>query len=194
MEDGLKRSEPQMAALAINSFNVRKNEFLRSFNDHPMTQEIVAGPGAKTSLFRWGSLFSFIGFQKGDDPIHRLDMFFKKTFIPPPKPIGKGDSKKVKIIGHDKALYTTFGSRPDLKDIEGETHWPWNNMGSWALDIEKGKFLHYAYYIFGHFENDARSWSGRGLQSKKGEVRPDNAQTPRGGYLRTMLDKFDSRF
>lgn len=194
MDDAMKKSEAQMASYAINNFNFHKNTFLREFNDHEISKELVEGNEAHSSLFSWGSLFAFIGFQKGDDPIHRLDMFFKKTFVPPLKPIGKGDDKKVKKINSQTRVYKTFGFRPDLKDIEKETLWPWTKTGSWALDIEEGKFLKYAYYIYGNFDNVEESFSKRGLQSKKAPVRYDTPSKPSKGYLRTLLDEFDSRF
>lgn len=193
MTDGIQKSEAQMAAIARTTFNFHKNTFLREFNEHQMSQEIKAGPGAKTSLFSWGSLFSFIGFQKDKKPIEELDDFFKKSFVPPLAGKGHGKVRK-RSKGSLTAYYTAIGYRPDLKDIGGATRWPWTDTGSWALDIEKGNFLHYAYYIFGHFENNEASYSGRGLQSKKFQVRSDTPSKPTNGYLRTMLDKFDSRF
>lgn len=193
MEDGIVKSEAQMASYAINNFNYQKAQFLRDFENHEISKEITAGPGAYSSLFSWGSLFAFIGFPSERKPIDELTSFFKESFKPPPKVVGKGNKRKVRRINPQTAIYKTYGEKPTLKEIEAKTRWPWTDTGSWALDIEKGKFLHYSRYIFGHFEA-THSRSGRGFQSKRGDVRDDYPSAPTNGYLKTMLDKFDDRF
>jgi hypothetical protein len=56
-------------------FNKIKNELIQEFLNHPVTQEIKAGPNTTNisgTLNGKGNLFSFIGFYEGDDPIQDI--------------------------------------------------------------------------------------------------------------------------
>ena len=47
-------------------------KLLVAFDDHEITKEIEAGPGARNSsgtLGGYGNLYTFIGFSRGQDPI-----------------------------------------------------------------------------------------------------------------------------
>lgn len=183
--------EPQMANAAIIKFNLRKKKFLNKFDNHTISKELVAGPGAYSELFEWGSLFAFIGFDKDDYPIDKLNRFFNSAFKPPSR--GKGSAKSINIVSKREIDYIFSGYRPNLKEIAQETPWPWKGTGSWALDIEQGKFLRYANYIFGHFENVPSSHSGRGLQAKSNGklVRVRNDRPQKMPYIRKLLSDFD---
>ena len=53
---------------------------LQELENHPVTQEIMSGPGARNSsgtLGGYGNLFSFIGFSDGTDPISPLSKLIK---------------------------------------------------------------------------------------------------------------------
>lgn len=189
--------EPQMANAAIIKFNYKKREFLKNFLENDTSKEIAAGERAHTSLFSWGSLFSFIGFEKGTKPIDELYNFFESSFMPPAK--GGGSAKSIDIVSKKRIDYTFVGHRPNLNEIEDKTHWPWKGSGSWALDIEKGKFLYYAYYIYVH-PNDAKaSRSGPGLENKRNgklvKLKSGRDDKPQGRpYLRKLLNDFDNSF
>jgi len=184
--------EPQMANAAIIKFNYKKREFLKNFDEHQISKELVAGPGAYSKLFEWGSLFAFIGFDKNDVPIDKLNNFFNSSFRPPEK--GKGSAKSIDIVSKKRIDYTFVGYRPNLKEITEQTPWPWKGSGSWALDIEEGKFLYYAYYLFGHFENVEASHSGRGLQAKKKLKLREQYKPKKMPYIRKLLKDFDNSF
>ena len=189
MTDGIQKSEAQMVSYARNAFDFHKNTFLRDFDNHRISKELTAGPDKDSSLFNWGSLFAFIGFNKKDDPIERLHIFFKNNFIPPQK---SNNRAIVKRKNKQTAIFSVFGSRPDLKEIAQQTRRPWDNVGSWALELETGKLPHFDKFLPGHFEDVAASESGRGLEKKK-PFRKDRYVKPAEGYLRVLLNEFDAK-
>ena len=58
-------------AKVLSSFEKVKSEMIEEFLDHKVTQEIIAGPTADNisgTLGGYGNLFSYIGFNEGDEP------------------------------------------------------------------------------------------------------------------------------
>lgn len=157
---------------ALSKINKIRNETLKDFNDHAVTQELEGEENAEGTQLPDGNLYSFIGFTKGEKPIEPLREELKKISVT--------NSATVSNNG-DLYTFSFKASIPDIKDIEAVTPMPkrWAS-GSWALRIERG-ISGLQHYIFGVF---SRSFSGTGLQVK-GKIR-DGTYKPRK-YISEIL-------
>mgnify|MGYP003324753258 CR=1 FL=1 len=134
-----------------------KKEFLREFDEHPITNEIEAGPNAKNSsgtLNGYGNLFSFIGFNEGDSAITQLRFYLRSS-------IRVSKIKKERGV-RTKAYFTI--SKPDMKDIISATPMPWEMGRSWVRGIERG-ISGFGYYMNTMTRRFSRS--GAGIQIDK---------------------------
>ena len=67
-----KEVSKSLERLTRERFEVIKLDMIKSFEQHPITQEIEGGPNASNSsrtLSGYGNLFTFIGFPSGFDPL-----------------------------------------------------------------------------------------------------------------------------
>lgn len=89
-----------------------KSNFIEQFEEHPITKEIQEGPEASNSsgtLNGQGNLFSFIGFERGSNPITPVSNFLKNAF----------QVKKLKTeIGRSKIVINYKVSYPTQKELE----------------------------------------------------------------------------
>ena len=111
-------------------FEKAKQAALLAFENHPVTKEIEAGKASANSsgtLGGEGSLYSFIGFNAGDDPISKLREFLSSKI----KIINKGARKS------DMVFFISI-DLPSGDDIAEVTPLPWAPGRSWAQGIERG--------------------------------------------------------
>ena len=156
-------------------FNKAKDIFFRDFAEHEVTKEIVAGPGASNSsglLGGYGNLFSFFGFNDGEDPISDVTFYMQTQFHV--------------IKGSYRAKQWNFRiSMPDKEEVENfvvKKYGADYTTESWIRGVEKGySGLNYylPYYGIGR--------SGGGTQNKN-PVRELNFSTTK--YLSVMIDGF----
>lgn len=164
-----KKINTQFEAIAEN--------FIRDFENHPITQEIKSGPAASNSsgtLGGVGNLFSFIGFNSGSNPIQKVTEYIKRSIKIKKESISIRNSK-IKI--DYKINY------PNIQELSSITPMPWEGGNSWLLGIEKGisGFSNYMYKIFN------KSRSGTGLQTdnkiRSGSFKPTK-------YMSSIINNF----
>jgi|ERR1041384_1487732 hypothetical protein len=170
-------------ALSIVKKNIEtaKNEMLEAFDNHKVTKEIEAGESTNNSsglLYGYGNLFSFIGFNEGDEPIELVRNILKlNTGL-------KSDSDKfVRFSGGGTIIFGFDVKIPSKDELYEKTEYPGENRaGSWLEGIERGLYglKSYLYDDTGKFEEyDSRSTTG--LQAKSGQkviiVRKGDART-----------------
>jgi len=130
------------------------NEYINEINDHPVSEELSAGPDAdntSNTLNGEANLFAFIGFDENDTPIEDLKSLIKQnTFL------STGKMKK-----KDNAIIFEVNS-PSLDELKPFTKMPFESGLSWLKGIESG-ISGFGYYLYGLF-SDSRS--GRAIQSK----------------------------
>ena len=106
-------------------------DFVREFQSHPVTQEIEGGPGARNisgTLGGYGNLFSFIGFQGGDNPIAVVQQYITEQV-----------SKTIHIRHQRGSRNWTLQVRtPSLAGLEAITPMPWATGRSWLMGIHTG--------------------------------------------------------
>jgi len=158
------------------AFNKIKQEMISEFLNHPITVEIKAGLHAENisnTLNGYGNLFSFIGFNDGDEPINSIEGLLNLSRIE------KGQNTK------DGFIMKIF--LPSKQEIFAETPMPWATGRSWAEGIEKG------ISGFGQYLNteSISSRSGEGVQTntqiRKGKFK--NTQ-----YISALLNKYVKKF
>ena len=103
---------------------------LAEFENHAVTRELEGGPGAQNiskTLGGVGNLFSYIGFDVGDEP------------ITPIRRILEDSVKLIKVKQAGKTLkFEIVIEIPDKKDIDGVSPIPWAAARSWVAGIEHG--------------------------------------------------------
>lgn len=172
---------------AEREFERIKNQTLRDFDQHPVTQELNAGvngknitntlPGARDDA----NLFSFIGFNEEDKPTEEVRRILEEeiTLDKNPKsvilPTGVQFNFNVKI--------------PTLKSIEQKTPLPWETGRSWVRGIERG-ISGLGYYLSGKFRSPEPSRSGGGIQSDN-KVRSGAFSTVK--YLSQILNNIKEK-
>jgi len=130
--------------------NKDKELFIQEFNSHPVTQEIQGGATASNSsgtLGGYGNLFSFIGFNKGSDPIGPVRMLITKI--------------NAASISFSRNKFNIKVIIPSIGDFQGVSKMPWEGGRSWLIDIEKG-ISGLSAYLYRQYN---KSRSGYGLQS-----------------------------
>tara|TARA_B100000427_G_scaffold295838_1_gene275178 strand:- start:255 stop:857 length:603 start_codon:yes stop_codon:yes gene_type:complete len=136
-----------------------KKEALDELNAHPVTKEIEAGPNAMGSplLGGRGSLFGFLGFNQGSQPIEIVRGIFDKMFK-----VSRNQGHLRKVSKNKFLLEYDIGLVPSITDVYAQTPLTWSTK-SWVKGIERG-ITNYTNTVFKDSEN---SRSGVALQSKQ---------------------------
>ena len=142
---------------------------------HPVSREIESGPRASNSsgtLSGYGNLFSFLGFDSGDNPLAVIKNIFSKKMKYTVRPRSSG-----------KFLITI--QAPKAQEIFAETPMPWASGLSWAEGIEQG-ISNAAAYLFNP-RGFSNSTSGTGLQSQNSVSGVSFKRTP---YISQLIKEF----
>lgn len=161
----------------ITAFNKIKREMVAEFRSHPVTVEIKAGPFAENSsgtLGGYGNLFSFIGFEQGDNPTDNIE--------------GLLNLSRIEYGRETKDGFTMRIYLPSKQEIFSETPMPWASGRSWAEGIERG-ISGFGQYL--NIDTAVNSRSGEGIQTN-GVIRKGKFKnTP---YISALLNKYTKRF
>lgn len=175
----IKFIRDEIYSLAEEYAEKNKQEMLNEFDNHPVTKEIENGPDASNisnTLAGDGNLFSYIGFNEGDNPTEVVRDILNNSV--------KVDSR-AKISADSKGLKINFPiSAPTLSEIESQTPMPFEGGRSWVRGIEKG-ISGFSNYIFRKFIQGSRS--GTGIQTES-EIRTGSFKPT--SYMKQILNKF----
>ena len=152
---------------------------MEDFENHPVTQEIKAGPGANNTsgtLAGQGNLFSFIGFDKGDDPVAAVETIIRR---------GLDFSIRRMTVSPKGVRVSVTIKTPKDAELQAATPMPWLRGRSWLLDIETG-IGGLSNFMAGKFD---KSRSGGGIQAK----RATGAVFHPTAYMSEILKKMGER-
>ena len=173
-----KESRVQVQKLFGKAFQKIKNQMIVEFLNHPVTVELKGGSNASnisgTLGGRKGNLFSFIGFNSGEDPTKAIEEVLQNTNF------------RFSRLRTESIEFMVFV--PDSKEVFAATPMPWAPGRSWAKGIESG-ISGLGYYL-NKVSSDSRS--GRGVQTSKlisGGSRFKNTQ-----YISAILRKYKKQF
>jgi hypothetical protein len=109
---------------------------ISAFENHPVTIEIKSGSqdsmtaNVSGTLSGYGNLFSFIGFDEGEDPTEGLERLLRKEI----KVVFLG----MLLRGKSQADVRFEIRMPNIFELEEVTPLPWSPGDSWASAIERG--------------------------------------------------------
>jgi hypothetical protein len=173
------QSRTQVRKVFQAAFQKKKNEMIAEFLNHPVTIEIKGGIEAKnisgTLGGGSGNLFSFIGFDAGDDPIEPILRILESTTFDYVNASKKRINYRINI--------------PTPKDIFDVTPMPWAAGRSWAKGIETG-ISGLGFYLRKETDN---SRSGLGIQSPR-RVRKGGSRFKNTSYISSFLKKYKKEF
>ena len=157
--------------LAFKTFEKAKTEMLRELDSHPITRDLQGG--ADSGLVNKGTLFGFLGFDSGEDPVAELRSLLDKGCKI--RPLKSGGSKK-----------TYFVSIPDKDAIYSATPLRWATGRSWVKAIEFG------ISGLGSYINikSTQSRSGEGIQSKTSNT---GGRFRNSTYVSSILNNFKQK-
>jgi hypothetical protein len=131
-----------------------KSQLIDEFENHPVTQELEAGPEAQNTsglLGGYGNLFSFIGFNQGENPVNAVKNALSKI-----RALRGGirTSRSSKGVAEAQVRINV----KEIANISEKTPMPWEAGRSWLFAIERG-ISGFGQYLYGKF-NSSRSGSG----------------------------------
>lgn len=161
---------------------IAKEELLQQFNAHPVTQEIDMGPNGSNisgTLSGYGCLFSFIGFDNGDNPTNVIRRKIKNIQL------------RVSQIG-SRIDYKIIA--PTIESIYKDTPLPWANGRSWVRGIEHGLPNIAQYKHGGNILRYSRSGTGILVKEPKSfALRSRIRRFKNTSYMTSMLQEFDKK-
>lgn len=178
----------QLDMKAEGIFEKNKSEFIESFIEHPVSQEIIDGPHAENSsgtLDGKGNLYSFIGFEAGTEPIEEVTEILNKNITLENKIQGRDIKGRFKDGGNN-LLFDYRISIPSKEELAEKTPLPFESTKSWLFGIEKG-IAGFTSYIY--WKNAGRSTGG--IQANDG--RDKNGQfNGQGNPIKLRQGKFEN--
>lgn len=150
----------ERARIAANiEFERRKLEVLSEIDENSISQEIRAGARAESETLGYGNLFSYIGFNKGTNPVQSFKSVFEdeKLFY-----VSNTSTRNQKLGRYYFNVYA-----PTRKDIAAATA---SDLGtlvvdSWPHAIEEG-FTNFNKYLYSLKREFPQSNSGPAIQVK----------------------------
>jgi len=169
--------------IADRNFRRIHKALLDEFEQHPITQELMAGPNpdenpSGTLGSMSGNLFSFLGFYAGTDPTERLRNLLMNIKL------GRG-------YYSNGIISFSVQNIPTKNKIIDATRMVWGSRTSWAFAVETGKFHGDADLSHFIFKTWAGSHSGTGFQLK-GVKYTEEKFVPKE-YISVILGKFKEK-
>lgn len=163
----------------------------RDFENHPITREIdngVASPNISRTLKGGDSpenLYSFIGFDEGDNPTQPI-----REMLDQPKTMGIKPKLAEQPYFWKKSARISYQYSVDYpripRKVISETKISWLNNVSWVTQIED-YIPGFRKFLSGFSFKTSRS--GGGIQVKSDVTRAE-FKAPKNGYLSGIFDKF----
>lgn len=152
-----------------------QQDLIKDFNSHAVTLELKGGPTAPNTsqtLSGYGNLFSFIGFDSGNDPTQVIqDLLSEKMRF------------EVRAVSSGRFKITIYV--PSKQEIFAITPLPWASGASWAEGIEMGisNLGSYLYSQSGFKQSNSRT----GIQITNSKKSVTFKTTP---YISSIFKKF----
>jgi len=174
----VKQNKVKLQTQVKKAFEKMKREMILEFMSHPVTREILGGPDASNesgTLDGYGNLFSFIGFDKGTDPIEPILDLLHESKIEYSNTADSG------------IMFTIF--IPSKQKIFDATPLKWASGRSWSEGIERG-LSGLGYYL--NRDYIEKSDSGTGIQVES-ILRKRNKYKP-VKYISALINEYTKKF
>jgi len=156
----------------------KKQIYLNEIENHPVSVELKNGSESENisrTLNGQGNLFSFIGFDQGNDPIGEVVGYIKTN-------------TELKEISSKDGIFKFQVLTPSLDELKSITPMPFEGGNSWLKGIERG-ISGFSNYLFGLIF--PRSRSGTGIQTEN-RIRRGNYKPVK--YFSFLYNKFIGSF
>ena len=171
-----KRLFIQINNMIQGQFKLSKDKLIKEFQEHAITRELKAGPSASniSGVTPRGNLFSFIGFESGDDPTKGIENLLNQANI----------LIKQRPMGNLGLIWTYAVNIASIRDFYSVTPLPWASGASWLRQLEGGGIANLGQYLF---KKAPSSRSGTAIQAN---LRQGGGRA-RAKYIKPLLEKFD---
>lgn len=149
--------------LANELLENKKRIYLKDIENHPVSRELRNGVDADNisrTLNGQGNLFTFIGFNNGEDPVEDVISHIK-------------DNTEIKEASSKNGVFKFQVLTPSLDELKLITPMPFEGGNSWLKSIEKG-ISGFSNYLYGLISPKSRS--GKAIQSeyrvRRGNYKP----------------------
>lgn len=153
-----------------------QRSLIKDFYNHSITKEIKAGSNASNSsgsLGGYGNLFSFIGFDRGDDPTAEIEQILNQKLSVTVRAISSGRFR------------ISITNPPSKQEMFSVSQIPWASGSSWAEGIEKG-LSNLGSFLY-RDNGVSQSRSGTGIQVLN-NLRATSFKTQ--PYISKLVEKF----
>jgi hypothetical protein len=169
----------KMSRLVSRRLNTKvdkiKNELIKEFMQHPVTQELMAGSAGSD----YGGLYGFIGFPKGTNPtIPILEIFDKIKVL----------DKTPKITPKGQFIFDVYF--PKSSEVFAVTPMPWASGRSWAQGVERG-ISGLGYFLSSYVLRKEVGRSGLGIQLKTMQTKGYKFSPQK--YISSLLNKYEKK-
>lgn len=176
---------PKMKEVLNEKFKEEKANLLKEFDQHPVTQELNAGPNAESSFITTksgGNLYSFLGFVQGIEPAKDLRRNLEIG-------ISKGQVRK-QVSSKNKIIYTLETRIPTIEELKRRGELLKWTTRSFIDIIEKGvnNFRRYLFDDSGRLSPYSRS--GPAIQIKHDIKQGRPAQVKPIPYISKLIEDF----
>lgn len=178
VKEVMKQNSANFKQQVTKAFEKIKREMILEFMNHPVTREILGGPHASNesgTLNGYGNLFSFIGFDAGDNPIDPILDLLNNSKIQHSNTANSG------------IMFTIF--IPSKQKIFDATPLKWSTGRSWSEAIERG-LSGLGYYLNRDYIKE--SDSGTGIQTKS--VLRKGAKYKPVKYISALINEYTKKF
>ena len=178
VQETMKQNKTKFQNQVTKAFDKIKREMILEFMNHPVTREILGGPHASNesgTLDGYGNLFSFIGFDAGDNPIDPILDLLSNSKI------------QYSNTANSGIMFTIF--IPSKQKIFDATPLNWSTGRSWSEAIERG-LSGLGYYLNRDYIKE--SDSGTGIQTKS--VLRRGAKYKPVKYISALMNEYTKRF
>lgn len=185
----------KVEAIVIKEFEAIKQQMIDEFENHLITREIEAGESSSNisgTLSGYGNLFTFIGFQEGDNPLSEVRRRLEATTI--------------RKTSYREGKWEFITTEPTKEELFAMTPLPWASGRSWMDGIETGlSGLGYYLYIRGkdlkgsrsgpaiQLKGGKKSDSAFGGESTGGAIKNQRSRYKRTSYMSKILRNFNAK-
>jgi hypothetical protein len=177
---GSRIIQSKLTPIVQEKIDDAQKEMVQEFESHPISLEISAGNSASNTsgvLGGYGNLFSFIGFESGENQISELSNILRRK-IP----------FRIRRI-NNRGAYSVVIQAPSKQELEATAQVSWMGGRSWLDGIERGiAGLNRYLYDPSYSLKDSRSGTGSQVQN---DIR--GVKQTRTSYVSKILTNFKNR-
>lgn len=161
--EAMKSELPKVDKALAANLKTQKDKLLNNLDKNDISIELsVEDPESHipSLMLEYGNLFSYLGFNQGDQPYSKLRNYMSNS-------IKISKKLEIKKVTNDRLYYTYSVSLPSEDQIYKKTKLPWQKNNSWVRIVEKTGLDNFGHFLFTIEKELKKSRSTTGLQIKQ---------------------------